>query len=68
MFVNKTMLELTAEAQEELKDITNKDLLIASYILPYSKCKNKNDMINYNSGLLLCPMHDALFDIMSMEI
>lgn len=113
-FVNKTMLEITAEAQDELEDIANKinnnyininleekdayiesiinvrnnsiqkvfrnnlimefnqkcalcninykDLLIASHILPYSKCINKKDMINHNNGLLLCPIHDALFD------
>lgn len=42
--------------------INNRNLLIASHILPYSKCKNKEDMINHNNGLLLCPIHDALFD------
>lgn len=36
--------------------------LIASHILPYSQCINKEDMINSNNGLLLCPNHDALFD------
>lgn len=114
LFVNKTMSEITTEAQEELEkiankiinnysnidlsekdayiesiinvrnnsiqkvfrnnlimefnqkctlcNINNKDLLIASHMLPYSKCSNKKDMINHNNGLLLCPMHDALFD------
>lgn len=114
LFVNKTMLEITSEAQKELEEIdntiinsysninlsekdayiellinvrnnsiqkvfknnlimefnqkcalcniNNKDLLIASHILPYSKCRNKKNMINHNNGLLLCPMHDALFD------
>ncbi len=42
--------------------INNRGLLISSHILPYSKCINKEDMINHNNGLLLCPNHDALFD------
>ena len=42
--------------------INQKGLLISSHILPYSKCKIKEDMINHNNGLLLCPNHDALFD------
>ncbi len=42
--------------------INNRGLLISSHILPYSKCKRKEDMINHNNGLLLCPNHDALFD------
>lgn len=45
-----------------LCDINKKNLLISSHILPYSKCKNKSDMVNHFNGLLLCPNHDALFD------
>lgn len=45
-----------------LCDINNIYFLIASHILPYSRCINKEDMINHNNGLLLCPIHDALFD------
>lgn len=47
-----------------LCDVDIKDFLVASHILPYSKCKKKEDMINHNNGLLLCPMHDSLFDKM----
>ena len=39
-----------------------KELLVASHILPYSMCINKKDMFNSNNGLLLCSLHDALFD------
>ena len=42
--------------------INDKQLLIASHIIPYSKCVDKKDMINHNNGLLLCPNHDSLFD------
>lgn len=42
--------------------VNKRELLIASHILPYSLCEKKEDMINHNNGLLLCPMHDALFD------
>ena len=45
-----------------LCDINNRSILISSHILPYSKCIKKEDMINHNNGLLLCPNHDALFD------
>lgn len=45
-----------------LCNINQKGLLVSSHILPYSKCKFKEDMINHNNGLLLCPNHDALFD------
>lgn len=45
-----------------LCNIKQKNLLIGSHILPYSKCKDKTDMINHYNGLLLCPNHDALFD------
>lgn len=45
-----------------LCEINKADLLIASHILPYSKCANKKDMVNHYNGLLLCPNHDAIFD------
>ncbi len=43
-------------------DINKKELLIASHIIPYSKCKDVKQMIDHNNGLLLCSMHDCLFD------
>ncbi|MBW9169758.1 HNH endonuclease [Clostridium estertheticum] len=38
-----------------------KELLIASHIKEYSKCE-KNEHIDVQNGLLLCPNHDKLFD------
>lgn len=44
-------------------DITVPSLLVASHIVPYSKCNNhKNWLGNPNNGLLLCINHDALFE------
>lgn len=45
-----------------LCDINDERLLIASHIVPYSECKLKSDMYHSYNGLLLCVMHDALFD------
>ena len=45
-----------------LCDINDERLLIASHIVPYSECKLKSDMYHSYNGLLLCIMHDALFD------
>lgn len=45
----------------ELCNINNENLLVASHIKPYSKC-NKYERIDPNNGLLLCVLHDALFD------
>ena len=42
--------------------VNKKELLHASHILPYSKCKTVDQMIDYNNGLLLCVNHDELFD------
>lgn len=42
--------------------INEKQLLIASHIVPYSKCEKTNDLVNHNNGLLLCSNHDSLFD------
>jgi len=38
-----------------------KELLIASHIKEYSKCKN-NEHLDFKNGLLLCANHDKLFD------
>jgi hypothetical protein len=39
-----------------------RELLIASHIIPYTKCEDTYDAINENNGLLLCPNHDRLFE------
>lgn len=45
-----------------LCEIDDPRFLIASHIIPYSKCVNKSDMYRSYNGLLLCVIHDALFD------
>lgn len=42
--------------------ITNENLLVASHIKPWSK-SNKNEKVSEYNGLLLCSMHDKLFDL-----
>lgn len=42
-------------------DIEYEPLLIASHIKPWSKC-NSHERRDINNGLLLCPLHDKLFD------
>lgn len=42
--------------------IDKEELLIASHILPYHRCPSVSEMIDRNNGLLLCVLHDALFD------
>ncbi|MFZ7132471.1 MAG: HNH endonuclease [Eubacteriales bacterium] len=41
--------------------IQHKELLIASHIKPW-KDSNKNEKLDVNNGLILCPNHDRLFD------
>ena len=44
-------------------NIDKDELLRASHIVPYSKCESvEKEMINKNNGLLLCTIHDDLFD------
>lgn len=44
-------------------NIDKDELLRASHIVPYSKCESvEKQMINKNNGLLLCTIHDDLFD------
>lgn len=46
-----------------LCEIDKSELLIASHIVPYSKCEGLVDKAgDSNNGLLLCPIHDALFE------
>ncbi|MFB2866280.1 HNH endonuclease [Aeromonas sp. MdU4] len=42
--------------------VTNKALLIASHIKPWSKCDNNPERLDGNNGLLLSPHIDKLFD------
>lgn len=42
--------------------ISNDNLLIASHIKPWSKSNEKEKLNEYN-GLLLCSLHDKLFDL-----
>lgn len=43
--------------------IDKPDLLIASHIIPYSQCHGNLEVAgDYQNGLLLCPLHDALFE------
>lgn len=41
--------------------LSNPELLIASHIQPWSM-SDKNEKVDDNNGLLLCPNHDQLFD------
>lgn len=43
-------------------DVNIEALLVASHIIPYSKCEEVKQMIDSKNGLLLCSLHDALFD------
>ncbi len=46
-----------------LCEVDIKCLLIASHIIPYSMCEGMIDKAgDSNNGLLLCPIHDALFE------
>ncbi|WP_413796077.1 HNH endonuclease [Aeromonas dhakensis] len=42
--------------------VTNKALLVASHIKPWSKCDNNTERLDGNNGLLLSPHLDKLFD------
>lgn len=42
--------------------VTNKALLIASHIKPWSKCENNAERLDGHNGLLLSPHIDKLFD------
>ena len=42
--------------------LKNKNLLYASHIKPWSVCDDSHEKLDSNNGLLLCAMHDALFD------
>lgn len=44
-------------------DIDIPDLLVAAHIIPYSQCNQQiEDISNPNNALLLCVMHDKLFE------
>lgn len=42
--------------------VSNKALLIASHVNPWSKCDNNAERLDGNNGLLLSPHIDKLFD------
>ena len=44
-----------------LCQVSNKELLIASHIKPWSKSESI-EKLDRNNGFLLCPNHDRLFD------
>lgn len=67
---NKVQSSFRAKLLEEfgfkcaICEINKPDLLIASHIIPYSRCQNDVTIAgDHNNGLLLCPTHDALFEL-----
>lgn len=60
IYRNKLLVEFGCKCA--ICDINIKDLLIASHIVAYTDCKNNEERIDNNNGLLLCPLHDSLFD------
>lgn len=46
----------------EVTGLTRKELLIASHILAWAKCKTAKQRLDANNGLLLSPNLDKLFD------
>lgn len=42
--------------------VSNRELLIASHIKPWSQCES-TEKLDIDNGLLLCPNHDKLFDL-----
>ena len=42
--------------------VSNPNFLIASHIKPWSNC-DANEKLDSDNGFLLCPNHDALFDL-----
>ena len=57
----RTQLE-AIEPKCRVTGVTNKALLIASHIKPWSKCENNAERLDGNNGLLLSPHIDRLFD------
>lgn len=45
-----------------LCNINIKELLVASHIVPYYQCTSNEERVDPNNGLLLCSLHDDLFD------
>jgi len=42
--------------------LSKNNLLVASHIKPYCLCDDTRERIDHDNGLLLCSIHDALFD------
>ena len=47
----------------EICGMSLKELLRASHIKPWSKCETVEERLSLDNVLLLCPNHDALFDL-----
>ena len=47
----------------EICGMNLKELLRASHIKPWSKCETAEERLSSDNVLLLCPNHDALFDL-----
>jgi hypothetical protein len=76
LFINEQIRTRNSKLQRQFRDklLTNlvnkcvvcelaiKDLLVAAHIVPYSKCDLIYDATNDKNGLLLCPIHDKLFE------
>lgn len=52
---------LNNEKKCQLCDVKREELLIASHIKPWSKSTSQ-ERLDLNNVLLLCPLHDSLFD------
>ncbi|WP_226639868.1 HNH endonuclease [Priestia flexa] len=52
---------LAMEKKCRLCGVSDERFLVASHIKPWSQ-SNKQERLDVNNGLLLCPNHDALFD------
>ena len=58
----KDALKLKYGCKCVLCNIDNEKLLIASHIKAWAACRTTAERIDPDNGLLLCPLHDALFD------
>ncbi len=55
-------MHLASSVGSRVTGVTNKALLIASHIKPWSKCDNNTERLDGNNGLLFSPHIDKLFD------
>ncbi len=57
----RLLLENSKEIKCAICNINREELLIASHIKPWKDCV-ENEFIDINNGMLLCCLHDKLFD------